>query len=234
MKSSIRSLLVALGLAGHVVLPETAHAAATVHTSSIAFFASLPGPPVTANFDALTSGQGIASGSTANGITFGHSLGAVDLIVTAGSLGGSGASFTTTSAPHFLGTSDLDVLVDGDDLSLGFAAANAVGLFVVTRETPGVTLFDGDLRLAAGGATASLDVDAVQATLGDGSLVYFLGVIDSSSTFAAATLGSFGRGGEFAFNVDDIVTSLPEPELASALSIALLALAVFEQKRRWT
>lgn len=231
-RRTLRRDLLAVGLVGALAWPAASHAAPAVYTNSIPFFASLPGPARTASFDSLASGQVIASGSAANGITFGHALGGVDLIVTAGSLDTSGASFPTTSAPHFLGTSDLDVFLDGDELPLGFAAANAVGLFVVTRETPGVTLFDGDIRLAAGGGSAALDVDAVEATLTDGSRVYFLGVIDASSNFTSAQLGTFGQGGEFAFNVDDIVTALPEPNVAGAMGAALLAVAVVESKRR--
>lgn len=223
-----------LGVLAALAFPNAAQAAATVHTSSVAFFAALPGSATVARFDALPSGHVIASGSAANGITFGHALGDVHLIVTPGSLSGSGSSFPTTSAPHFLGTSDLDMLLDGDDLALGFAGSNAVGLFIITAEKPGVSLFDGDIRLTAAGAVAALDVDDVQATLADGSRVFFLGVIDGSSTFAAANVGTFGAGGEFAFNVDDVVTALPEPGLVAATGSGLLALAAIRRRRRST
>ena len=223
-----------LALFAAVALPGPTRAAPTVYTSSIAFLAALPGPATTAGFDGLPSGHVVASGSVADGITFSHVLGGVDLIVTPGSLSGGGGSFATTSAPHFLGTSDLDVLLDGDDLSLGFAASNAVGLFVITAETPGVTLFSGDIRLTARGAVASLNVNDVHATLADGSRVFFLGVIDAGSTFGSASLGTFGAGGQFAFNVDDVVTALPEPGIGGATASGLLALAAARPRRRST
>jgi len=220
--SPILGLAVALAT---LAASGSAGAAPTAYTSAIPFLAALPGPARTLDFDALPSGAVIAPGSAIGGVVFGHALDGVDLIATPGTLDGNGVGFATTSAPHFLGTSDRDVLLDGDDLALGFAAANAVGLFVVSAEAPGVSLFDGDIRLAAGGASAALDVDAVQATLPDGSRVFFLGLIDPGATFAAANVGTFGAGGEFAFNLDDVVTALPEPAGAASLAWGLLVLA---------
>jgi len=207
-----------------VALPAAVPAAPTAYTRSVAFLAALPGPATTADFDSLTTSAPIPSGSTADGLAFSYDFDGVSLVATAGALDGSGFGFTTTSAPHALGTTDLDVLVDGDDLALGFAAANALGLFVITAETPGISLFDGDIRLTAGGATAALDVDAEEATLADGSRVYFLGVADPAATFGEAGLGTFGGGGAFAFNVDDVVTALPEPGIAAGLAAALIGL----------
>ena len=212
-------------------LPGAALGAPSIYTSSIAFLSSLPGPAMTAGFDALASGAVIPAGTAANGITFDYDFGNVGLIATPGFIDGHGNAFATTSSPHALGTTDLDVLLDGDDLALRFASANAVGFFLITAETPGVTLFDGDVRVTAGGAVASLDVDAVQATLADGSRVYFLGIVDPVARFDAASLGTFGAGGEFAFNVDDVVTAVPEPTWPSLLPIGLCLLAVVGPRR---
>ncbi len=225
-------IFIALTISAVLALPGAARAAPTAYTSGVPFFASLRGPAQTAGFDGLSSGEVITSGESADGIRFSHDLDGVDLIVTDGTAAGGAVAFETVSSPHFLGTSDLDVLIDGDDLSLGIATANAVGLFVITAETPGLSLFDGDIRLAAGGATASLDVDDVQATLSDGSRVYFLDVIDAASTFDSASVGTFGAGGEFTFNVDDVVTALPEPRCASMLTSGLLALAAVRRRPR--
>jgi hypothetical protein len=213
---SLRRLLAGLCL----VLPAAAGALPSAYTDSASFFADLPGAAVTANFDGLTSGDGIASGGSADGITFTYSFGGgAELVVTDGSAFGGGGPFDTTSSPNFLGTNDFDILLDGDDLVLGFASANAIGLFIITAEEPGLTILDGDIGLTAGGETAFLDVDAVEDTLSDG-IVFFLGIIDPDAVFTSASLDTFGGGGAFAFNVDDIVTTVPEPGLALLLGLA--------------
>jgi hypothetical protein len=218
----LRFLLLGLLLLGS---GAPAGALPVAYTDEAAFSAALPGPAVVADFDGIAAGTVIPSGGSADGITFSYDFGGVDLIVTDGDQAGGGGPFDTTSPPNFLGTSDFDLLLDGDDLGLGFAAANAIGLFIVTAEVPGVTLFDGDIRLSAGGATASLDVDAVQQTLADGSLVFFLGVVDVAATLTSASLETFGGGGAFLFNVDDIVTAVPEPGAFALLAPGLALLA---------
>lgn len=213
-----------------LLLPGTPGAAGAVpvaYTDAASFLAALPGPATTAGFDGLASGTAIPSGGSADGITFTYDFGGIDLIVTDGTAAGGGGPFDTTSPANFLGTSDFDVLLDGDDLGLGFAASHAIGLFVVTAEVPGSTLFDGDLALAAGGGTALLDVDAVEQTLPDGSLVFFLGVVDVAASFTSASLENCAVcGGFFTYNVDDIVTAVPEPgpELLLGAGLAVGAL----------
>jgi hypothetical protein len=101
------------------------------------------------------------------------------------------------------------MLLDGDALTLGIPAGKAVGVFIITAEEPGETLLDGDIRLTAGGATAFLDVDSVEQTLPDGSLVFFLGVIHPGASFSSASLETFGGGGAFAYNLDGILTGVP-------------------------
>jgi hypothetical protein len=65
-------------------------------------------------------------------------------------------------------------------------------------------------------------VDAVEATLTDG-IVFFLGVIDPDASFTSASLDTFGGGGAFAYNVDDIVTAVPEPAALWLLALSLIA-----------
>ena len=127
------------GLLPAILLAVAAPAWGTVttFTDSASFLASLPGPASTATFDSLTSGDVIASGGTADGITFTYNFGGVDLIVTDGTAAGGGGPFDTTSSPNFLGTSDFDILLDGDDLTLGFTTAQAVGLFFETSDCSG-------------------------------------------------------------------------------------------------
>jgi hypothetical protein len=223
---------VLLCCSGSLLGPRWASALPTVYTDFAAFTAALPGPATAADFDSLASGTVIPSGGTADGITFTYDFAGLDLIVTDGTAAGGGGPFDTTSPPNFLGTSDLDVLLDGDDLTLGFAAVRAIGLFIVTAEEPGFTLFDGDLGLTAAGATAFLEVAAVEQTLSDGSLVYFLGVIDPAAGFATASLDGFGGGGAFAYNVDDIVTAVPEPGTFGLTGLALVALGAFRRGAR--
>jgi hypothetical protein len=221
-RSTIVRLLLLLPAA--LWLPAAAGAVPTLYTDSGDFLTALPGAATTASFDSLSSGDTIASGGSADGITFTYAFGGgVELIVTDGTAAGGGGPFDTTSPPNFLGTTDFDVLLDGDDLVLGFSSANAIGLFIITAEDPGVTLFDGDIGLTAGGATAFLDVDAVEQTLSDG-IVFFLGVIDPAAGFTSASLDTYGGGGAFAYNVDDVVTAVPEPGTALVLGLGLLIL----------
>lgn len=222
-RSVVRPLL---ALAVGLLLGGATSAAPVAYTDVADFLAALPGPAATAGFDGLASGTVIPSGGSAGGITFTYDFGGLDLLVTDGTAAGGGGPFDTTSPPNFLGTSDADLLIDGDDLALGFAPANAVGLFIITAELPGSTLFDDDLRLGASGGTAFLDVDAVQETLPDGSLVFFLGVIDPAASFTTANLDNCAVcGGFFTYNVDDVVTAVPEPDatLLVRLSLAVLA-----------
>jgi hypothetical protein len=203
---SLRFLAAGLCLA----LPAAAQQAIpTAHTSSAAFVSALTGAPTTATFDGLPSGQVIAPGASADGISFSYDFEGAELIVTDGTAAGGGAPFDTTSTPNCLGTSDFDMLVDGDDITFGLSAGKAIGIFIVSAEEPGRTLLDGDIRLTAGGATAFLDVDSVEQTLPDGALVFFLGVIDPGASFSSASLETFGGGGAFTYNLDGILTGVP-------------------------
>jgi hypothetical protein len=190
-------MLVTIGL---VVTAHFAAASPAVYTDQPTFLAALPGSPITVNFDtASTADALIASGNALGGITFSYSFGGVSLKVSTVS----GSSYSTTSSPHFLGTDDADILQDGDMISLSFSPVSAIGLYVISNDA----LEDNDLTLSAGGGTANLVATAVQGgALGDGSAVYFLGIIDPLASFATATLSTAGNG-EFLYNVDDIVTA---------------------------
>ncbi len=189
------------------LLTSNLSAATTTYTDQAAFLAALNGPANTLDFDSATAGSLIPSGSTLGGITFSYTFGGSSLAVTDGNQFGGGGPFDTTSGANFLGTDNSDLIIDDDDFSLGFAASNAIGFSVITAEIPGTSFFDDDIQLTAGGTTALLDVDALQTTLGDGSLVFFLGIIDDSASFTGASLNTPGSSGSFLYNLDDITTT---------------------------
>ena len=162
-------------------------------TNRAAFTAALPGAANNNGFDGVAAGTTVGSGGSAAGVTFTYDFGGVLLKVT--------SAYPAPSAANALGSTDADILQDGDNLSLSFAATNALGLSIITRET----LQTGDLSLTAGGTTATLAA-AIQQTLGDGSHVYFLGVINPTTAFTSATLNTVG-GGYFFYNLDDFTTA---------------------------
>ena len=105
-----------------------------------------------------------------DGVIFGYSLDGVQLKVSSVSSG-----YSTTSGVQFLGSDDADILQDGDSLTLSFADVHAIGFYVISNDV----LEDNDLKLTAGGDSANLLKTATQgAPLADGSIVYFLGIID--------------------------------------------------------
>jgi hypothetical protein len=209
-----------------VLFAGSADALPIAYTDSVAFLNALPGPATTLDFDSTAAGTTLASGSTLEGITFTYDFGGVELAVTDGNQFGGGGPFDTTSGANFLGTDDADLLQDGDDFSLSFAPVNAIGMFFITADA----LNDDDITLTAGGATASLMAADVEQTLGDGSEVFFLGLVDSAAAFTSAGVATIG-GGFFLYNVDDIVTAVPEPGTFVLLGAALLGLTVIRRQR---
>jgi hypothetical protein len=184
-----------LSIAG-VLLAGLAQAAPQAYTDQSTFIAALPGASTTLDFDSAPADSLIPSASALSGITFSYALDGVQLKVSTTSSG-----YSTTSGSQFLGTDDADILQDGDSLTLSFGAVNAIGLYVISNDV----LEDNDLVLNAGGGTSSLLKIASQGTLGDGSMVYFLGIIDDQVPFTTASLNTAGNTA-FLFNIDDIVT----------------------------
>lgn len=184
-------------------LAATVHATPVAYTDFAAFSADLPNPADTLNFDSTAAGTLIPDGSSLGGISFSYpGLAAFGVNMQVRD------DFDTTSGPNYLGTDDGGVFQDGDDFGLSFGAASAIGMFFTTADL----MFDDDIFLSAGGATASLQASAVQQTLPDGGNVFFLGIIDDMASFTSATVqtSQFG-GGFFLYNVDDIMTAAPAP-----------------------
>jgi hypothetical protein len=174
-------------------------------SSEAEFAAALTASPAILDFDHLPAGTTIAPDSATGGITFQYDFNGLPMQVT--------HLYATTSAPNFLGTGDGGMLHDGDDFTMSFAPATAIGLFFITADP----LLDGDITIAAGGTTASLKSSDVHDTLPDGSKVYFLGIIDNDSSFSSASVEALA-GGFFLYNVDDIMTAPVTQRVAVGLA----------------
>jgi hypothetical protein len=206
--------LAAVGLA--LALATGARAAVTGYTTRAAFDAAVAGlaPTASVDFDDVAAGTVIPSGSAVDGVTFTHAIGAgVELVVT--------GSFTTTSSPNCLGTNSEEVFLAGDAFTMGFPRSAAIGLYVI-----GEDLLPGDFVLATTGG--DVESGAAETTLGDGSQVFFLGLVESDPALAvgSATLTSFfvQELGDFVWNADDVVAA-PEPGALAAALAALVALS---------
>ena len=199
----LAAFLVSLG----VLLPAAkSKADVTVYTSFADFSAALTTngfTPTNLDFDSELVGSVFGSGATIGHIQFDGFV-APNLIVT--------DQFATTSGANYLGIDDpglSDQFVGGFEFDLSFADSNAIGMFVITGEFPGLSIFDNDILVDVPGAgTASLDVDDLQATIGGTDNVFFIGLIDDMSTFSMAEVRyNAAAVATIAFNIDDITTA---------------------------
>jgi len=208
-------------------------------------FAAQPGSFTTHSF-LSELGQTIGDGSS---ITIPHSQGYVDVSFfydfgdvpgdvpgtmtpieiagTDGSLYGGGGPFSSTSPSAFLGTTDGDMFIDGDDFRLDFSRPlSQLGMFFISADE----LFDGDIELTAGGTTVGIDASSPSQVLDDGSSAYFLGLIDMmGGGMTSASITTIG-GGYFFYNVDNLMVApvpspVPSPAPVGLLALGLLALA---------
>jgi len=213
-------------------LTGIAHAAIITYTDQVTFLTALPGSASTLDFDSVAAGTLIPSGSAVGGITFSYDFGTTSMAVTDGNQFGGGGPFSTTSGSNFLGTDGSDLLLDDDDFSMSFASSNAIGLFLITAETPGFSIFDNDIQLTVGSTTALLDVSNVQQTLSDGSLVFFLGLIDDSASFTTASLSTPNSSGAFLYNIDDItLAAVPVPAAFWLFGSGMMGLLALGRRR---
>ena len=197
---------------------SSSQAALLTFTDQASFLAALPGPSSTLDFDSIAAGTTIGNGDTLDGITFNYNFGGVQMKVS--------DAYETTSSPNFLGTTDADILQDGDDFDLSFGPVNAIGMLFITADT----MFDNDITLSAGGTSAGLSVADAGSDLGDGGIPFFLGIIDDTNTFTAASITTIG-GGFFLYNVDDITTAVvPLPGALWLFISGLLGLIAVRKK----
>jgi hypothetical protein len=208
-------LSTAFGLVLTSFFASVAHSATTTFTDPVAFAAALPNQVSTLDFDSETAGTLIPSGSSLDDITFTYAIAGLSLKVT--------DAFDTTSGANSLGlTGGDEAMLDGDSITLDTASpVLAMGLFVITSD-PALA---SEIELITSVGTA-LNSGTELSTLGDGGLIYFLGLV-STTQFSSATL-DFADDGEinFAYNVDDITTAVPEPGTLPLIGIGLVVTAV--------
>jgi hypothetical protein len=173
---------------------NTASADPMMFSNRSDFSTVLTSVPTVLDFDQMPAGTTIKDDGSVGGITFSYNFNGMPMKVT--------HLYATTSAPNFLGTGDGGMLHDGDDFTISFAPATAIGLHFITADP----LLDGDITVTAGGVTVSLSAEDVEETLPDGSKVYFLGIVDNDGSFSSASVEALA-GGFFLYNVDDIVTT---------------------------
>ena len=166
----------------------------STHFTRSSFDAALPEGTIVneLNFDSLVAGSTVSNGETIQDIQFSFDFGDVLLSVV--------DSGTTTSSPNFLGTNDLDLLQDGDNIDFIFPDAIAVGLNIISADE----LLDDDLTLTFLDVPVSLVGLDVEQTLSDGSTVHFLGITSTDESAITASLATIG-GGFFLYNIDNIV-----------------------------
>jgi hypothetical protein len=222
----------ALALAG-TALPGVAAAALTTFTDRSAFDAALTSLPgvikqTTEGYDTYSSGSTIADGTSLAGLSYTYGSSGNDLAGSGASLQVS-SGYGTTSPANYLGTSDGGIFQSGDDFTLSFGPAKAVGLYFISNDV----LFDGDITLTTGAATASLVVADEQAFgLSDGR-VYFLGLVDDTGSFSSAEIRSFCLPcGSFLFNIDDVITARAPVPATLPLVLTALGLAGLQRSRK--
>ena len=194
--------LLALGLVVAVgcVYPRMAGALTTAYVDEPSFSAALKSTPEFQSFDGFAAGTLLPSGSAVGAFTLSYSLSGLTAKVT--------DAYSTTSGSNSLGLSGGDeAFLDGDALDLVFSdSLTAIGLYFITSDSA----LAGEIQLVTAEGTAGNSATPAS-VLGDGGIAYFVG-LTSTVPFSTAQI-RFQDDGEvnFAFNVDDIQFTVPEP-----------------------
>lgn len=199
---------------------------------SLPVFATTTTYSTLAGFQAATTGlstQDFESGSL-NVLGDGSSTGTLGSLTFSGNVfAGAGflqiaTGFDTTSGSNYLGT-DANTFFASDDFTVQFPSVTAFGLYLLV----GGNLASGDFTLTTSVGNV-LNSATAETTLGDGTVVYFVG-LTSDTPFTSATLGLTTPGGTSdgpIWNVDDILTGSklstqpPPPAVPEPASLLLM------------
>ncbi len=210
--------LLCVPLAGAALWSAPAWSATMTFTDPALFSAALPGPAQVLDFDALAPGTLLPSGSTQGGVTFTYSIAGLTMEVV--------DTFSTTSGTNSLGlTGGDDAFLDGDTFDLAFSSSVlALGMFFITSDAA----LASEILVVTPIGTAGNSATPF-GVLPDGGIAYFVGLI-GTGLFSTAQV-DFAADGEtnFAFNVDDIATAVPEPWTALLVGFGAVSLGVLRR-----
>jgi hypothetical protein len=173
------------------------------------------------DFDGLAPGTLLPSGSTQGGVTFTYAIAGLTMKVV--------DTFSTTSGANSLGlTGGDDAFLDGDTFDLAFSSpVRALGMFFITSDAA----LASEILLATPVGTAGNSATPF-AVLPDGGIAYFVGLV-STGLFSTAQVDVAADGeSNFAFNVDDITTAVPEPNTGALVALGLGVFGLVARTRR--
>lgn len=212
-------MLSGLLLAGVPLLATTT--AYTDHAAFVGATSSL----TTETFDGVTAPVTITAGD-------GSSVGTFDGLKFTANIANSGnlivsSGFDTTSGSNYLGTDIGGTFASQDNFTVTLpSASTAIGMYLLV----GGPLNAGDFTLSVAGGSA-LSSATQETTLGDGTIVYFLGLTSTTSFTSAKlelTTPAGPNDGPY-WNIDDLSyqkaksTGVPEPSSLLLLGAGLAA-----------
>lgn len=220
-----------MALAALFCVPMLSKAAVTSYDSKSAYDSAVSGNIVDLNFDSMTAGDTISSGSAISDVTFLYSFDTgIDITIE--------NQFATTSPSNYLGSSDGGLFIGGDSITFDFSqTVTAFGIYVLSD----AFVLDDDFAITTNnGDSASSTVSSALA-LSDGFTdAYFIGLVesDASQAFTSVTFTSFEEP-TLTFNIDDIsyatVSAVPEPSILLMMlggTLSIFALTGMKRKRK--